>query len=228
MCARSRARLDMTIDRSWPRGVALVALALVVYVPALGSGFVWDDDAFLTGNPLIAAADGLARFWFSTEPPDYFPLTSTTLWLEWRLWGASPLGYHATNVLPARGERSAALARARAPRARPGRRFAATRTSRASLRSGTRPTARVGRATACWRAGGTGGAARREDRRRDPLAAPRASGACVNSPGPDAPQPAQSIARADSKVKKPDGRTWPAIGRFFVRTLPSVDSGRLG
>lgn len=76
----------------------LVALVLVAHLPALGAGFLWDDDTFLTANPLIHAPDGLARFWFSTEAPDYFPLTSSMLWIEWRLWGADPAGYHAVNV----------------------------------------------------------------------------------------------------------------------------------
>jgi protein O-mannosyl-transferase len=79
-------------------GVLLFVVTVLAYIPALSAGFVWDDDAFLTENPLIHAADGLGRFWFSREPPDYFPLTSSMLWIEWRLWGANAMGYHAVNI----------------------------------------------------------------------------------------------------------------------------------
>ncbi len=75
-----------------------MAVGLAAYLPSLRNGFVWDDDSFLTKNALIKAPDGLARFWFTTQPTDYWPVTSTSLWLEWRLWGAHPAGYHATNL----------------------------------------------------------------------------------------------------------------------------------
>jgi protein O-mannosyl-transferase len=77
---------------------ALALVTLVAYLPALRSGFIWDDDATLTQNALMKAPDGLYRYWCTTEPADYWPVTSTTLWLEWRLWGLNALGYHATNV----------------------------------------------------------------------------------------------------------------------------------
>ena len=77
--------------------IALVTLAF--YLPAVDAGFVYDDGHFLTDNPLIKARDGLRRFWFTTEAEDYFPLTSTSLWLEWRLWGKDPTGYHVVNML---------------------------------------------------------------------------------------------------------------------------------
>jgi len=81
-------------------GAAFLSLAaLLVYYPALHGGFVVDDNVLLTDNPLIKAADGLYRIWFTTEAPDYWPMSNTMLWFEWRLWGMSPTGYHVTNLL---------------------------------------------------------------------------------------------------------------------------------
>ena len=84
--------------RRWLAAAALVGITLLVYLPSLQGGFIWDDDNFLTLNPLIKASDGLYRFWFTTQATDYWPVTSSTLWLEWRLWGPHPAGYHATNL----------------------------------------------------------------------------------------------------------------------------------
>ena len=81
-------------------GFAILAVAILwVYWPAIGGGFLLDDDVLLTQNRLIAAPDGLSRFWFTTEASDYWPVTNSTLWLEWRLWRMNPTGYHATNLV---------------------------------------------------------------------------------------------------------------------------------
>ncbi len=80
------------------RAAAIVALTVLAYWPAFQAGYIWDDDTALTENPQIRSASGLREIWFSTRPYDYFPLTFTTFWLEWRLWGPKPLGYHAVNV----------------------------------------------------------------------------------------------------------------------------------
>src|SRR5262249_3328793 len=85
--------------RLWGQAALIFAFTLVTYLPAMRSGFVWSDDAFVTRNPLVLASDGLYRLWFTRDAPDYFPLTSTMLWVEWRLFGSQPAGYHIINVL---------------------------------------------------------------------------------------------------------------------------------
>lgn len=87
------------MDKTSFRVGILFVLVLVAYIPAIRAGFIWDDDLFLTHNPLIQADDGLYRFWFTKEAPDYFPLVSTSLWLEWRVWGQNPVGYHVVNIV---------------------------------------------------------------------------------------------------------------------------------
>jgi len=78
----------------------IIVSCLVVYMPAMRGEFIWDDDTYITQNPLITAPDGLYRIWFSKEQTSqYFPLVYTTFRLEHKLWGFNPLGYHITNIL---------------------------------------------------------------------------------------------------------------------------------
>jgi hypothetical protein len=88
--------------RSWSRGgaLALLVLVLLAYTPALDAGFVWDDDDYVTANVTLRSVTGLARIW--VEPgavPQYYPMAFTSLWLDYRLWGMRPFGYHLVNVL---------------------------------------------------------------------------------------------------------------------------------
>jgi tetratricopeptide (TPR) repeat protein len=80
-------------------GAVLVLVIFAAYLPVLDAGFIWDDDGYLTRNPLVLANDGLRRIWFTTEGKDYYPLTYTSLWLQWRLWGEDPTPYHVLNVV---------------------------------------------------------------------------------------------------------------------------------
>jgi protein O-mannosyl-transferase len=81
-------------------GAFIVLATLIVYLPALGGGFIWDDDAYVTANKLLTAPDGWWRIWFSAHyQSQYFPLVYTTLRVEHALWGLNPLGYHLVNVL---------------------------------------------------------------------------------------------------------------------------------
>jgi Flp pilus assembly protein TadD len=77
----------------------IILAATVVYLPALRAGFVFDDWILLVQNPLIRAPDALRRTWFTTDALNYYPVTSTSWWLQWQLWGPAPMGYHLVNIL---------------------------------------------------------------------------------------------------------------------------------
>ena len=84
--------------------LGLVMLVAVSYVPAvLYGGFIWDDVIITKASP-IRDATGLWRIWFSPDDlkqweGHYWPLLYTTFWLEHKLWGFAPIGYHFVNVL---------------------------------------------------------------------------------------------------------------------------------
>jgi tetratricopeptide (TPR) repeat protein len=77
----------------------IVMLTVVAYLPSMQGQFVFDDLGLISGNQMVKARDGLYRFWFTAEAPDYRPLTWTLWWLEWRLWDGRTTGYHVVNVL---------------------------------------------------------------------------------------------------------------------------------
>ncbi len=86
-------------NRGWVFCLFVIAASLIAYAPVWHGGFIWDDDMLLTANPLIKAPDGWWRFWCTTKTPDYFPVMSSTFWLQWRLFGMHAAGYHVVNVL---------------------------------------------------------------------------------------------------------------------------------
>jgi hypothetical protein len=79
--------------------LVIVAATLAAYIPAMQATYVWDDNEYVTDNPLIVDSDGLYRIWFSQDSPSqYFPMVFTSFRLEYNLWGFNPLGYHITNI----------------------------------------------------------------------------------------------------------------------------------
>jgi tetratricopeptide (TPR) repeat protein len=80
-------------------GVLLFALTICVFIPAFNGGFMWGDDQLLTANPQVHSPDGWWTLWLRPYTADYFPLTSTTFWLEWQFWHMDAMGYHVINVL---------------------------------------------------------------------------------------------------------------------------------
>ncbi|MDP7019503.1 MAG: tetratricopeptide repeat protein [Pirellulaceae bacterium] len=85
-----------------PRSIAvgIVLLTLVAYLPALWCGFIWDDEGYVTGNGTLRSFAGLGSIWFKPgSTQDYYPLSFTSLWFDYRIWGLRPFGYHLHNVL---------------------------------------------------------------------------------------------------------------------------------
>ena len=114
--ARNDARTRQTVETTSPLTVAtsyarqdvlaflvLGLLVVVSYLPAmLWGGFVWDDRIITNAEP-VQEVSGLWQIWFSPsaigEEGHYWPLVYTTFWLEHKLWGYAPAGYHVVNVL---------------------------------------------------------------------------------------------------------------------------------
>ncbi len=87
---------------------ALAALALglltgVCYLPAmLWGGIVWDDFIWMASRA-VTEWSGLGEIWSWPSrihlEVHYWPMTYSTFWLEHKIWGLEPAGYHIVNVL---------------------------------------------------------------------------------------------------------------------------------
>ena len=84
----------------WLLLIALPVILFVAYLPAIRGGFIWDDDRHVTANQNLTDLQGLKNIWLNPlSEPQYYPMTHTSFWLEYQLWGADPLGYHIDNVM---------------------------------------------------------------------------------------------------------------------------------
>jgi len=82
-------------------GLALIAMTVLAYLPAIqNGGFIWDDQDYILHNKTLRDAAGLRQIWTNPRAtPQYYPLVHTTYWIEYRLWGLDPTGYHVINIL---------------------------------------------------------------------------------------------------------------------------------
>ena len=80
---------------------AIIVLTVLAYLPALSGKFVWDDDSWTT--VICRIIKEFRRIAFHLVPAhrlqQYYPLTGTTFWLDYHLWGFRPLPYHVENLL---------------------------------------------------------------------------------------------------------------------------------
>ena len=94
---------DRFSRRDAPAALALSLLVGVCYLPGmLWGGFVWDDHIWYKSQAVLEWS-GLDTIWSWPSSIErekhYWPLTYTTFWLEHKIWGLEPAGYHVVNVL---------------------------------------------------------------------------------------------------------------------------------
>ena len=85
----------------WLPALLLAALTLTVHGATVLTGFVWDDFVLVARNPDLHSLQGLAAIWdpFRSGSQDYLPLTYSLWWLEFRMFGGNPAGYHVVHLL---------------------------------------------------------------------------------------------------------------------------------
>lgn len=82
------------------RVLVIALVAAWIYSPCLHGTWLWgwDDGLEFTRNEALRSPGGWWQPWIHPAGMDYFPLKSSLQWLEWRLWGEDPLGYHLVNL----------------------------------------------------------------------------------------------------------------------------------
>ncbi|HKQ47075.1 MAG TPA: tetratricopeptide repeat protein [Phycisphaerae bacterium] len=80
-------------------GIGLTTIAIfAAYAPVYRAEFLWDDDEHVT-TPELRSLHGLSRIWFDVgATQQYYPLLHSAFWIEHRMWGDRPLGYHLVNL----------------------------------------------------------------------------------------------------------------------------------
>jgi hypothetical protein len=97
---QSQDLLERSASKITLLAALLVVMTVIVYLPAMCGGFIWDDDDYVQNNQVLRSADGLHRIWFQIgATSQYYPMVYTTYWLEYQFWKLNPTGYHVVNIL---------------------------------------------------------------------------------------------------------------------------------
>ena len=84
--------------RRWVKVGLIVAACSGIYWHTGNGGWLMDDDTLLYRNPDIHSPKGLQNIWFNPSTPDYFPLTISALWVQWRLFLEVADGYRLVSL----------------------------------------------------------------------------------------------------------------------------------
>jgi len=93
----------------------LIAVNLALFLPSMQGDFLWDDRFFVSENPSLLGPHFLQRFLtspfggFSGQDENsvqldramqfYRPVTSLSYWIDLKIWGLNPAGFHLTNII---------------------------------------------------------------------------------------------------------------------------------
>ena len=95
----ARAAATSTAWRDLAMTVLVFAATLLAYLPAVRAEFIWNDADYVTA-PALQSWDGLRRIWTEVGATEqYYPLLHSAFWVEHKLWGDAPSGYHLINIL---------------------------------------------------------------------------------------------------------------------------------
>ncbi|MBU0678616.1 MAG: tetratricopeptide repeat protein [Verrucomicrobia bacterium] len=88
------------IHKNMLLAVVLVVVTFAAYRPAVDGDFIWDDDDHVTDVPAVTSPDGLRDIWLKPGATcQYYPLTFTGFWVQYRLWQDQPFFFHVVNIL---------------------------------------------------------------------------------------------------------------------------------
>ncbi|MEE8165060.1 MAG: hypothetical protein V3T64_05795 [Myxococcota bacterium] len=78
-----------------------VATLMLLYAPSLGAGFLSDDLLYLPHNPTfdLPMREALSRIFAEAYFANWSPVHHLLLYVEWSVFGSSPLGYRLVNLL---------------------------------------------------------------------------------------------------------------------------------
>jgi tetratricopeptide (TPR) repeat protein len=97
-----QAKSGLIKEKYFPWLAALLLLTLVVFYSSLQNGFTnWDDDVYVTQNPVVQELSGenVAAMFGEFQAGLYQPITMLSLALDWETGAGSPFVFHLTNLL---------------------------------------------------------------------------------------------------------------------------------
>jgi Flp pilus assembly protein TadD len=79
--------------------LAVILIAIAAHAASFGAGWIWDDDSYVTQNPILLSRTAYLEVFTPGTTPQYYPLVFLGFWVQ-HLWvGDAPASYHAVNVL---------------------------------------------------------------------------------------------------------------------------------